>query len=127
MNHLLLDSHILLWLVDPESKRLSPRARSLITEASSVYFSIVSCWEIAIKAAKGNLEVDLDILGEAVDQAGLQELPVTRQHIRTLRTFTFRHRDPFDRMLVAQAVAEPLHLITVDKRLTAYSDLVVLV
>jgi PIN domain nuclease of toxin-antitoxin system len=127
MNHLLLDSHILLWLVEPGSKRLPARARSLITEASSVHLSIVSFWEIAIKAAKGNLEVDLDILSAAFDQAGLQELPVTRQHIKTLRTFTFHHRDPFDRLLVAQAVAEPLHLITSNKQLAAYSDLIILV
>jgi PIN domain nuclease of toxin-antitoxin system len=127
MNHLLLDSHILLWLVEPGSKRLPAGAKALIREAVSVHFSIVSFWEIAIKAAKGRLEIDLDALSTAVDQAALQELPVKRQHIKTLRTFTFHHRDPFDRMLVAQAVTEPLHLLTSDQTLKACSDLVVLV
>jgi PIN domain nuclease of toxin-antitoxin system len=112
MNHLLLDSHILLWLVEPGSKRLPARAKTLITEAASVYFSIVSFWEIAIKVAKGNLEVDLDLLSAAVDLAGLQELSITRRHIGTMRILSFHHRDPFDRMLVAQAVTEPLHLLT---------------
>jgi PIN domain nuclease of toxin-antitoxin system len=109
MSHLLLDSHILLWLVEPGSKRLPARAKALITDAASVHFSIVSFWEIAIKAAKGSLDIDLDLLSAAVDQAALRELPVKRQHIETLRTFTFHHRDPFDRMLFAQAVTEPLH------------------
>jgi PIN domain nuclease of toxin-antitoxin system len=127
MNHLLLDSHILLWLVESGSKRLPARARALITDAASVHFSIVSFWEIAIKAAKGNLEVDLDRLSTAVDQAALLELPIKRQHIKTLHTFTFHHRDPFDRMLVAQAVTEPLHLLTADEALAAYSDLVTVV
>lgn len=127
MSHLLLDSHILLWLVEPGSKRLPTRAKALITDAASVYFSIVSFWEIAIKSAKGNLDIDLDLLSAAVDQAALRELPVKRQHVRTLHTFTFHHRDPFDRMLIAQAVAEPLHLVTADKVLAAYSDLVTVV
>ena len=127
MNHLLLDSHILLWLVEPGTKRLPARAKALITDAASVHFSIVSFWEIAIKAAKGQFDINLDILSTAVDQAALRELPVKRQHIQTLRTFSFHHRDPFDRMLVAQAVTEPLHLLTSDEKLKPYSDLVVLV
>jgi PIN domain nuclease of toxin-antitoxin system len=127
MSHLLLDSHILLWLVEPGSKRLPARAKALITDAASVHFSIVSFWEIAIKAAKGSLDIDLDLLSAAVDQAALRELPVKRQHIKTLHTFTFHHRDPFDRMLVAQAVTEPLHLLTADRALAAYSGLVTVV
>ena len=127
MSRLLLDSHVLLWLVEPESKRLPTRAKTLITDAAIVYFSIVSFWEIAIKAAKGHLDIDLDILSAALDRAALRELPVKRQHIKTLRTFSFHHRDPFDRMLVAQAVTEPLHLLTSDEKLKPYSDLVVLV
>jgi PIN domain nuclease of toxin-antitoxin system len=127
VNHLLLDSHILLWLVEPGTKRLPARAKALITNAASVHFSIVSLWEIAIKAAKRQFVIDLDILSAAVDQAALRELPVKRQHIRTLRTLSFHHHDPFDRMLVAQAITEPLHLLTSDEKLRLYSDLVVLV
>ena len=127
MNHLLLDSHVLLWLVEPEMKRLPARAKAIITDAASVHFSIVSLWEIAIKAAKGQLDIDLDILIAAFDQAALRELSIKREHIQTLRTLPFNHRDPFDRMLVAQAVTEPLHLLTSDEKLEPYSDLVVLV
>jgi PIN domain nuclease of toxin-antitoxin system len=124
---LLLDSHILLWLVEPGTKRLPAQAKALINGAASVHFSIVSLWEIAIKAAKRQFVIDLDILSAAIDQAALRELPVKTQHIRTLRTLSFRHHDPFDRMLVAQAPTEPLHLLTSDEKLTRYSDLVVLV
>ena len=127
MSHILLDTHVLLWLVAPGTKQLPARAKEIITAAASVHFSIASLWEIAIKAAKGQLDIDLDILSAALDQASLRELPFRRQHIQTLRTLRVPHRDPFDRMLVAQAVTEPLHLLTSDEKLEPYSYLVVLV
>jgi len=127
MNHLLLDSHILLWLVEPGTKQLPARAKALISDAASVHFSIGSLWEIAIKAAKRQFVIDLDILSAAIDQAGLRELPVKRRHIRMLRTLGFHRHDPFDRMLVAQALTEPLHLLTSNEKLGLYSDLVVLI
>jgi PIN domain nuclease of toxin-antitoxin system len=127
MKHLLLDSHILLWLVEQGTRQLSAQARRIIAGAANVHFSIVSLWEIAIKAARGQLDIDIDILIDALDQAELRELPLKREHIQTLRTFPFHHRDPFDRMLVAQAVTEPLHLLTSDEKLKPYSDLVILV
>jgi PIN domain nuclease of toxin-antitoxin system len=127
MNHLLLDSHILLWLVAPEAGHLTARTKQMISGAAAVYFSIVSLWEIAIKAAKGQLDIDLDLLLEALDAAGLRELPVKREHIQALRGLPFHHRDPFDRMLVAQALTEPLHLLTSDAKLKPYGSLMVLV
>jgi PIN domain nuclease of toxin-antitoxin system len=127
MNHLLLDSHILLWLVAPDSEHLTARTKQMISGAATVYFSIASLWEIAIKAAKGQLEIDLDLLLEALDAAGLRELPIKREHIQMLRGLPLHHRDPFDRMLVAQALAEPLHLLTSDEKLRPYGNLMVLV
>ncbi len=127
MNHLLLDSHILLWLVEPDAGHLTAKTRQMISGAANVYFSIVSLWEIAIKAATGQLDIDLNLLFEALDAAGLRELPVKREHIQALYRLPFHHRDPFDRMLVAQARAEPLHLLTSDEKLEPYGALVVLV
>jgi PIN domain nuclease of toxin-antitoxin system len=127
LNHLLLDSHILLWLIEPGTRHLNAKTRDMVAGAASVYVSIVSVWEIAIKAAKGQISVDLNLLFEAIDAAGLRELPVKRGHVQILRGLPFHHRDPFDRMLIAQAVAEPLHLVTRDEKLKPYSDLVVLV
>jgi PIN domain nuclease of toxin-antitoxin system len=127
MNHLLLDSHIVLWLVAPDAGHLTAKTKQMIFGAATVHFSIVSLWEIAIKAAKGQLEIDLDLLLEALDAAGLRELPVKREHIQALRGLPVHHRDPFDRMLVAQALAEPLHLVTSDEKLKPYGALMVLV
>jgi PIN domain nuclease of toxin-antitoxin system len=126
MNRLLLDSHVLLWLIEPGTRHLTTKAKDILISADDVYFSIVSMWEIAIKEAKGRLDIDFDRLIAALDEAGLHELPVRREHIRTLRALPFHHRDPFDRMLVAQAISEPLHLLTADEKLEAYGDLVVL-
>jgi|SRR5258708_27619689 PIN domain nuclease of toxin-antitoxin system len=99
----------------------------MIASAANTYVSIVSLWEIAIKVAKGQIGIDFNLFLEAIDAAGLRELPVKREHIQTLRGLPFHHRDPFDRMLVAQALAEPLHLLTSDQKLKPYSDLVLLV
>jgi PIN domain nuclease of toxin-antitoxin system len=127
LNHLLLDSHILLWFVEPGTGHLSAKTRRMITSAATVHVSIVSLWEIAIKAAKGQIGVDLNLLFESIDAAGLRELSMKREHIQMLRGLPFHHRDPFDRMLVAQAIAEPLNLLTSDETLKPYSDLVILV
>jgi PIN domain nuclease of toxin-antitoxin system len=99
----------------------------MIARAADVYISIVSLWEIAIKAAKGKMRIDFNLFLDAVDAAGLRELPVKREHVRTLCGLPLHHRDPFDRMLVAQALAEPLHLVTSDQALRPYSDLVLVV
>ena len=124
---LLLDTNAFLWWRN-EAPQLAARVIAAIGDPENeIVVSIVSLWEIAIKAAKGQFVIDLDILSAAVDQAALRELPVKRQHIRTLRTLSFHHHDPFDRMLIAQAVTEPLHLLTSDEKLKLYSDLVVLV
>jgi PIN domain nuclease of toxin-antitoxin system len=127
MNRLLLDTHILLWLLEPGAARLPTEARQLIARANDAYVSIVSLWEIAIKLAKGHLDLDLDLLIEAIDAAGLSEVAVEREHVRVLRALPQHHRDPFDRMLVAQAAVEPFHLITSDEKLVPYGDFVVLV
>jgi PIN domain nuclease of toxin-antitoxin system len=127
LNHLLLDSHILLWLVEPGTGRLSPKTKQMIESAADAYVSIVSLWEIAIKVAKGQIGIDFNLFLEAIDGAGLRELPIKREHIQMLRGLPFHHRDPFDRMLVAQALAEPLHLLTSDQKLKPYSDLILLV
>jgi PIN domain nuclease of toxin-antitoxin system len=127
LNHLLLDSHILLWLIEPGTGHLTAKTRDMVASANNAYVSIVSVWEIAIKAAKGQIGIDLSLLFAAIDAAGLRELPLKREHIQILRGLSFHHRDPFDRMLIAQAIAEPLHLLTRDEKLKPYSDLVVLV
>ena len=122
---LLLDTHVALWLVR-DAPELSPRMRRLIDEAERVLLSAVSMWEVQIKVALGKLALDPQRLESQLLATGLQPLPLTWAHTRALQRLPGLHRDPFDRMLVAQALTEPLHLLTHDAQLAAYSELVIL-
>lgn len=119
----LLDTHIVLWsLAVPE--RLSTAARNTIESAEEIYVSSVSIWEISIKSGLGKLDVDVDELLGWLVSLKIVSLPVTWSHARALRELPLHHRDPFDRMLIAQAITEPLHLLTADVQLKPYSSLV---
>jgi PIN domain nuclease of toxin-antitoxin system len=123
---LLLDTHLFLWSVT-DSPRLSAEARSSILAADEVYVSAVSIWEVAMKAGLGKIQGDVRQLAEAIGGSGFVELPVTALHAATVAGLPPHHRDPFDRLLVAQAMTEPLILLTADAALLEYSDLVRLV
>jgi PIN domain nuclease of toxin-antitoxin system len=119
---LLLDTHLLLWAV-ASSKRLPREARELLEDEShEVYFSAVSIWEIAIKSSlrRKDFRIDLAPFLLALPQMGLVELPVTAAHAAGVAQLPFIHRDPFDRLLIAQSIAEPLTLLTNDKILDRY-------
>ena len=123
---LLLDTHLALWLVR-DAPELSAEARRLILAAEAVFVSSVSIWEATIKVATGKLPLDPARLESQLLVAGVQPLPLTWAHARALHGLPMHHRDPFDRMLVVQAMSEPLHLLTHDAALLPYSDLVILV
>lgn len=123
---LLLDTHTFLWFVSDDGK-LSALARWLIHEADEVYVSSASIWEASIKAGLGKLDADIDLLIQAIRDSGFVELPVRATHAAAVRHLPDIHRDPFDRMLVAQALTEPLKLVTADPQLVKYTDLVVLI
>ena len=123
---LLLDTHFLLWIANGD-QRLTPKAKKIISAADAVYMSAASMWEISIKVSVGKLAVDVDALTDSLLNAGLVELPVNIEHARALKALAPVHRDPFDRMLVAQAMAEPMHLLTVDATLAVYGPWVKLV
>jgi PIN domain nuclease of toxin-antitoxin system len=123
---LLLDTHVLLWLMS-DDRRLSRRARSLIVSASEVYVSAASIWEIAIKAGLGKMEENPETVLDKIDPAGLLELPVSMRQAVAAGKLPLLHRDPFDRLLVAQAICETMRLLTADAQLSAYSELVVTV
>jgi PIN domain nuclease of toxin-antitoxin system len=122
---LLLDTHIFLWAV-AGSPLLKPAARRLIEGADEVYVSAASIWEIAIKARLGKIEADARELAAAIHASGFMELPVSAAHAAGVARLDLHHNDPFDRILLAQALAEPLRLLTVDEVLAKYSDLVLL-
>lgn len=123
---LLLDTHLLLWAV-ATSKRLPPEARKILEDGTNeAYYSAASIWEIAIKSsiARKDFRVDLDALRSALPKMQLVELPITASHAAAVTRLPPIHQDPFDRLLVAQSLAEPLTLLTNDALLAEYGDTV---
>jgi PIN domain nuclease of toxin-antitoxin system len=121
---LLLDTHVALWAI-ADSKRLSKAARAMMLDASEVYVSAASVWEIAIKHALGKVSVDADAFASATRDSGFLSLSITDKHAAGVQVLPPHHADPFDRLLIAQAIAEPLRLLTADAQFDAYSELVV--
>jgi PIN domain nuclease of toxin-antitoxin system len=120
---ILLDTHVFLWCVKEDSK-LSKKLRKEIEAASEIFVSSASIWEASIKASLGKLDVNIDDLVAAISLSGFTELPVTSEHAAYVYHLPNLHRDPFDRLLLSQAITEPLRLITADEFLKEYSDLV---
>ena len=116
--NLLLDTHVLIWW--DEGRRLSPGARRAIRGAEAVYVSAASAWEIAIKIGLGRLRPTRTV-EQAAAESGFLELPVTFRHAELVAQLPAHHRDPFDRLLVAQAEAERLTLVTRDPVFARYS------
>ena len=121
---LLLDTHIFLWM-NADDPKLTTRARKLIDEAQEVFVSTVVFWELAIRISRGDLAADLEALRSALHDNALTILPITVEHACATATLPWHHKDPFDRMLVAQAISEPLRLMTADHQLEPYTDLVI--
>ena len=121
---LLIDTQVLLWsLMEP--KKLNSLGRELIcSPENTVFLSAVSMWEIRIKESIGKLELPLGF-SASVAELGLEDLPLTTQHTKWLRELPLLHKDPFDRMLVAQAKAEGLKLLSADSRLVEYGEFVI--
>ena len=114
---LLLDTHVLIWW--DEGAALSKRAADAIRRAEQVYVSAVSGWEIAIKASLGRIESSRSVT-DATRESGFEELPVRLAHAEALQDLPVVHKDPFDRLLVAQARAEGLTLVTRDRAIEGY-------
>lgn len=118
----LLDTHTFLWfLLNNDS--LSKTVRDIIEDSPILYLSIVSLWEIAIKTSIHKLNLKNRTLADllnACKEKNIQILPITPKHIEEVSTLPFIHRDPFDRMLVAQAKVERMTLITHDQYIPQY-------
>jgi len=122
----LLDTHILLWsLVDPD-KVPGPMRRIVEDTGNRVWFSAASIWEIAIKHSleKPDFTVEAATIWRAAKETGLEELAVTAEHAIGVDTLPWLHRDPFDRLLVAQARTAGMKLLSVDPEVNAYSSAV---
>ena len=126
---LLLDTHLLLWAAG-QPDRLSPAARTQIEAAQNeLIFSAASLWEIAIKRGLGreDFHVDGRLLRRGLLDNGYTELPISCEHVLAIDTLPPLHKDPFDRILLAQALAEGITLLTADTLLAQYRGPVQLV
>jgi PIN domain nuclease of toxin-antitoxin system len=126
---LLLDTHILLWALT-DDPRLSTCVRELLLDpANEAFFSAASVWEIAIKHAlrREDMPVPASRAARLFHEAGYEEMPISSAHAAFVETLPTIHADPFDRLLVAQAMSEPLRLVTRDKLVASYSDSIILV
>lgn len=123
---LLLDTNVLLWTL-AGSPKIQPVSQLILAPESEVFVSTASLWEIAIKTAIGKLTADLTEIRQAVAASGFFELSIRGEHVETIATLPMHHKDPFDRMIVAQAITEPMRLLTGDRQLAVYTELVHLV
>jgi len=126
MIQLLLDTNVVLWLSEgnPRIDQLNPL---LFSEETQVFISCISWWEIAIKNRTGKLKVKIDELRYLAEKHNFPELPITGDCIKAYLELPQIHKDPFDHMLLAQAITCPMRLITGDPVLAEYSSLVMVI
>lgn len=120
---LLLDTQIFLWFL-ADSRRLTQRARRLNQQAERVFVSSASIWECCIKIGLRRLDADPAALVAGIDASGFYPLAISPRHALAISSLPALHKDPFDRMLIAQAITKGMVLLTADRKLEGYSALV---
>ena len=121
---LLLDTHIFIWWADQPENLSASALSALEDEANELLLSVASVWEMQIKAQLGKLKLSLplkELLRTQQATNDLTVLPVELPHVLALDAFPFHHKDPFDRLLIAQSIEEDLTLVTADSQFSAYS------
>ena len=124
---ILLDTHVAVWAtIAPEL--IPARVRDMILGADEHYVSMASYWELAVKSASGRtstLPMGIDAAMFEFGRAGLKTLNTTFSHVQAVASLRLEHGDPFDRLILAQSIVEPLRLVTKDRHLAAYSDAII--
>ena len=123
---LLLDTHILLWLLNDPDILTEPERQAIADPANDVFASAASLWEISIKQGLGKLKLPGPVpqwLPPLLDRSRIETLAITRDHALTAGALPAYHRDPFDRMLVAQALSEQLFVVTRDRTVRRYGTM----
>jgi PIN domain nuclease of toxin-antitoxin system len=120
---LLLDTHLALWW---QSGDIAPAVRGMVENAEAVFVSRASLWELCIELGRGRLDMDLQMFCDSVERDGFQWLEIAQPHLLAVAGLPQfdDHKDPFDRLLAAQSLSEPLILLTVDARLARYGSTV---
>ena len=126
MNRWLLDTNALIWLFEG-SERMSMAQKLFSVPGTRVYISVVSWWEIAIKVRTGKLRVNIPQLESFVNEYNFFDLPLTKIYLKAYLELPYLHKDPFDHMLLAQAITCPMRFITGDSFLAEYSSLVMVI
>jgi len=126
MTNFLLDTNILLWIFWGD-KRVDSIKKLLSSKEVDVFVSVVSLWEIMIKNRKEKLNVDIEEICTLMKKFDFFELPITSSYLKEYQKLPQHHKDPFDHMLIAQAITCPMRLITSDDRLADYSSLVMVI
>ena len=120
---LLLDTHAFLWWID-DAPELSPLARqTILREDCECFLSVASCWELAVKASLGKIVLREPVerfIPEQLMLNGFRLLPIDFRHVARVESLPFHHRDPFDRLLIVQALTEKLTIVTADAKFSAY-------
>lgn len=119
---LLLDTHILLWYLDDNENLSTPQRAQIEDRRNQVAVSAASLWEITIKVSIGKLELidDIITIENILRQQGIEILPIQAAHLQRLLSLPFHHRDPFDRLIIAQALAQEMTLVSNDSAFSAY-------
>lgn len=117
---LLLDTHALLWWLADDAKLSAPACAAIADPANEILVSAVSLWEIAVKSRIGKLTANMDEILTAIATGGFTRLPITDAHLQTLMALPTHHRDPFDHLLIAQALAENAIFCTADDMASRY-------
>lgn len=125
MNYL-LDTHILLWLIQNHSNLSKTAKDIIISPHNNILFSAVNIWEVSIKYQKGGEFLKPTVFYQALLERNYQELTVNAHHALAVKDLPLIHKDPFDRMLIAQAKTENLILMTVDEKIKQYDDVSIL-
>ena len=121
---LLFDTHALIWFTEGNSNLSETAKKAVATESEKVFCSVASIWEMAIKLSLGKLRMSLNIQSEfcrLLEKNGFCLLPVEYPHAARVASLPWHHRDPFDRLLIAQAMIEKMAIISHDKQFDAYA------
>ena len=121
--NMLLDTHAVIWFLKGNEKMPKTTRNVIRNFENRKYVSIASIWEVAIKSSSGKLKLDNDINGfiETIENNGFLLLDITPDHVKAVAELPFIHRDPFDRILIAQATSEDMAIITIDENIAKYN------